>query len=290
MADGAVSGWWPLGGHRPRSADRRRRPLEPWKRNGVACRCRESSARAYRSERRDRRGSRASRAAPRPRTQAPVSPTLIAGGERDGQGLAGGDPPRRPGRGATGPSLASTARPSRTRCSRPRCSASSAEPSPTRGGPSQAWSRSPIAARSSSTRSACCQRRCRPSCSPSSRSGHVRRLGEHPGRVRGHVRCVAASLEDLHGPRCAARRFREDLYHRLAVVTLTAAAAARARRRCHWCSPSTSWLASARTTGFRRKVLKADARTALLAHAWPGNVRELANVIERAACWATVRQ
>ncbi len=88
---------------------------------------------------------------------------------------------------------------------------------------------------------------------------------------------VTATNEDLARP-IRERRFREDLYHRLAVLTRRAAAAARARRRRRRCWPSTSSPGPAPTTACRAKTLAADARAALLAHRWPGNVRELSNV------------
>src|SRR6267378_1125167 len=60
---------------------------------------------------------------------------------------------------------------------------------------------------------------------------------------------VTATNEDLMVA-VRERRFREDLYHRLAVLTLT---------------------------------LPPDARAALLAYRWPGNIRELGNLMERVA-------
>ena len=79
-----------------------------------------------------------------------------------------------------------------------------------------------------------------------------------------------------------ARRFREDLYHRLAVVVL-ALPPLRAR------GPDILLLAehfltrACRDYGLAPKTLSPDVRAALLAHRWPGNVRELANTMERVA-------
>jgi DNA-binding NtrC family response regulator len=76
------------------------------------------------------------------------------------------------------------------------------------------------------------------------------------------------------------RRFREDLYHRLAVLTLRLPPV---RER----AADVSLLAEhflrqlCADYDMRPKTLTADARAALLAYPWPGNVRELSNVIER---------
>jgi transcriptional regulator with AAA-type ATPase domain len=78
------------------------------------------------------------------------------------------------------------------------------------------------------------------------------------------------------------RRFREDLYHRLAVLTL-------------WLPPlrergsdivllAEHYLARACADyNLPPKRLTEEARGALVAYGWPGNVRELANVMERVA-------
>jgi DNA-binding NtrC family response regulator/tetratricopeptide (TPR) repeat protein len=78
------------------------------------------------------------------------------------------------------------------------------------------------------------------------------------------------------------RRFREDLFHRLAVLTLTLPPL---RER-----PEDILLLADRFLrrecadyGLPPRTLSADAQSALVAYAWPGNVRELSNVIERAA-------
>ena len=94
------------------------------------------------------------------------------------------------------------------------------------------------------------------------------------------IRLVAATNRELEAE-ARAGRFREDLYHRLNVVTLRtpplrdrredipvlaayflARSAAACNRRVHGFSP--------------------DAERLLTAHSWPGNVRELENAIERA--------
>jgi DNA-binding NtrC family response regulator/predicted ATPase len=78
------------------------------------------------------------------------------------------------------------------------------------------------------------------------------------------------------------RRFREDLYHRLAVVTLWLPPLR--ERRSDIVRLAEHYLARACTDyELRPKRLREDARQALMAYAWPGNVRELANVMERLA-------
>ena len=106
----------------------------------------------------------------------------------------------------------------------------------------------------------------------------VRRLGGTRSEPV-DVWVLAATSEDLQAA-IRTRRFREDLYHRLAVVTLRLPPL---RER------GTDILLLARhylgracvDYGVRLKTLTADAESALMAYRWPGNVRELANVIER---------
>ena len=90
---------------------------------------------------------------------------------------------------------------------------------------------------------------------------------------------IAATNENLAAA-TRARRFREDLYHRLAVVSL-AMPALRDR------GPDVLRLAEhflARACAdysLPARTLAPGAQAALLAYRWPGNVRELANVMER---------
>jgi DNA-binding NtrC family response regulator/tetratricopeptide (TPR) repeat protein len=108
----------------------------------------------------------------------------------------------------------------------------------------------------------------------------VRRLGAtRPEPV--DVWIIAASNEDLEAA-VRARRFREDLYHRLAVVTLSIPPL---RDRGHdVILLAEHYLGRACTEyGLPAKTLAPDTRAALLAHSWPGNVRELTNTMERVA-------
>ena len=108
----------------------------------------------------------------------------------------------------------------------------------------------------------------------------VRRLGSTHSEPA-DVAIIAATSENLldavHG-----RRYREDLYHRLAVVIVRLPPLA--ERGSDILLLGEHFLAQACTEyGLPPKTLAADARAALLAYRWPGNVRELANVMERTA-------
>ncbi len=95
---------------------------------------------------------------------------------------------------------------------------------------------------------------------------------------------IAATNEDLRRRR-ATRRFREDLYHRLAVLTL-ALPPLRERRRDIVLLAEHFLARACADYGLPAKTLAPDARAALLAYRWPGNVRELANTMERVALLA----
>ena len=84
----------------------------------------------------------------------------------------------------------------------------------------------------------------------------------------------------------AAANLREDLYHRLAVVTLSLPPLR--ERGDDIVRLADRFLAAACTDyGLPPKTLADDARYALLDHRWPGNVRELMNVMERVALLTT---
>ena len=95
------------------------------------------------------------------------------------------------------------------------------------------------------------------------------------------VRWIAATNVDL-GIAMAEGRFREDLYHRLAVFPI---ALPPLRQRREDILPLAEHLlqrAGPRVGGGGRSLSPA-ARDELRAYDWPGNVRELANALERAA-------
>src|SRR5664279_4046465 len=95
------------------------------------------------------------------------------------------------------------------------------------------------------------------------------------------VRIVAATNSDL-GEEMLAGRFREDLYHRLAVFPIRIPPL---RERLADIIPLAEDLLAriSRQLGRARLTLDAEAQTRLLSYPWPGNVRELGNVLERAA-------
>ena len=109
--------------------------------------------------------------------------------------------------------------------------------------------------------------------------GVVRRLGATaPETV--DVWVIAATNEDVDAAR-QAHRFREDLYHRLAVLAIDVPSL-RARGD-DILNLAEHFLARACTDyGLSPRTLTPDAAAALLAYRWPGNVRELSNVLERA--------
>jgi DNA-binding NtrC family response regulator len=108
----------------------------------------------------------------------------------------------------------------------------------------------------------------------------VRRLGS----TRSHpidVWVLSATSEDLVA-RAKARQFREDLYHRLALLTIQLPALRDRGDDIELLAEHFLGRAGA-DYGLPPKRLDASARAALRAHAWPGNVRELANLMERSA-------
>ncbi len=92
---------------------------------------------------------------------------------------------------------------------------------------------------------------------------------------------IAASNQNLLAE-AHARRFRQDLYHRLAVVTLTLPLLR--DRGADVILLAEHFLAEyCDEYGMPAKTLAPETRAALLAHPWQGNVRELANTMERVA-------
>jgi DNA-binding NtrC family response regulator/tetratricopeptide (TPR) repeat protein len=80
-------------------------------------------------------------------------------------------------------------------------------------------------------------------------------------------------------------RFRADLFHRLAVVTLVLPPL-RTRGRDVLLLAEHFLQRICEDYGLQPRALTKDAEAALLSYPWPGNVRELANVLERAALLA----
>jgi two-component system, NtrC family, response regulator AtoC len=107
----------------------------------------------------------------------------------------------------------------------------------------------------------------------------VRRLGATRDEPV-DVWIVTATNEDLRVA-IRERRFREDLYHRLAVLTVTLPPLR--ERGDDIVLLAEHFLARVCAEyGVAPRTFADDARAALGAYTWPGNVRELSNVIERA--------
>ncbi len=106
----------------------------------------------------------------------------------------------------------------------------------------------------------------------------VRRLGSTRDEAV-DVWIVTATNEDLRTA-VRERRFREDLYHRLAVLPL-ALPPLRERGADIGALADHFLQGACADYGVPPKTLTAAAHAALLAYPWPGNVRELANLMER---------
>ncbi len=106
--------------------------------------------------------------------------------------------------------------------------------------------------------------------------GEVRRVGDtRPFSV--DVRILCATNQDLRA--CVAqRRFREDLYYRLRVFTLTVPPL---RERAEDVLPLAAMFLRQHRHPTGRVTPRAER--VLQAHAWPGNVRELANAVNHGA-------
>jgi len=101
--------------------------------------------------------------------------------------------------------------------------------------------------------------------------------------IRADVRVVAATNRDLE-TLIRDGRFREDLYYRLNVVTLTLPPLRERREDVpflvdHFLTKYAAELGE--------RALSSDALDRLVDYAWPGNVRELENVIQHAMVMAT---
>jgi two-component system NtrC family response regulator len=110
-------------------------------------------------------------------------------------------------------------------------------------------------------------------------SRQVRRLGgldEFPVECR-----IIAAASPLLEQVVASGEFREDLYYRLNVFSISLPAL---RERLEDVELIARQFLAEETREYQRpKRFSDDAVAALLVHRWPGNVRELKNVVERAA-------
>ncbi|MBO6846517.1 MAG: sigma-54-dependent Fis family transcriptional regulator [Maricaulis sp.] len=99
------------------------------------------------------------------------------------------------------------------------------------------------------------------------------------------VRVISSSSRDLHAS-IESGEFREDLYHRLAVVPIAVPALAERREDIPYLVEHFQESLTV-TAGLPRRVFGEDVMAALQAHSWPGNVRQLRNNVERLLILAT---
>lgn len=109
------------------------------------------------------------------------------------------------------------------------------------------------------------------------------RLGENQVR-NANVRVIAATNRDL-SEQVARGEFREDLFYRLNVISVTVPALR--ERSADLVDFAESYLRHfAGQMGRELDGFEAEARRVVLNHPWPGNLRELRNAIERAVILA----
>ncbi|HEU5319516.1 MAG TPA: sigma-54 dependent transcriptional regulator, partial [Methylomirabilota bacterium] len=113
--------------------------------------------------------------------------------------------------------------------------------------------------------------------------GEFERLGG-TRTLRVDVRVVAATNQDL-GQMVKDKRFREDLYYRLNVITVTVPPLRERREDVRVLAEHFLRIYAAKNNR-RLEGFSAEAMDRLEAHAWPGNVRELENVVERSVVLA----
>jgi DNA-binding NtrC family response regulator len=109
------------------------------------------------------------------------------------------------------------------------------------------------------------------------------RLGSNR-TIRVDVRIIAATNKDLE-KEISEGRFREDLYYRLNVVTISIPPL---RQRVEDIEPIAEFFLHKFSHALSKKVKKIDpvAMRLLKGYRWPGNIRELENTIERAVLMA----
>jgi len=109
--------------------------------------------------------------------------------------------------------------------------------------------------------------------------GEIRRLGSNTP-VYVDARVVAATNKDMKSL-VVSKKFREDLYYRLNVISIMIPPL---RKRKTDILPLAQHFLKIYSSKMGKKVLRLapESRQLLLKYDWPGNVRELENVIERA--------
>jgi two-component system nitrogen regulation response regulator NtrX len=105
-----------------------------------------------------------------------------------------------------------------------------------------------------------------------------RRVGGNTD-VQVDVRVISSSSRDLR-EEIAAGRLREDLFHRLNVVSLRVPGLEERREDIPELITDCMELIGA-ASGLPKRILAEDAVATLQVQAWPGNVRQLRNVVER---------
>jgi two-component system, NtrC family, response regulator AlgB len=108
--------------------------------------------------------------------------------------------------------------------------------------------------------------------------GEYERLGETATR-KASVRVIAATNRDLK-QEVQQGVFREDLYYRLAVITVEMPPLR--ERPADVLRLAEHYLEHFAKRGRQKKKFSPEARAVVCAHPWPGNLRELRNVMERA--------
>ena len=98
-------------------------------------------------------------------------------------------------------------------------------------------------------------------------------------RVNVDVRIISSSSRDLPAA-IAEGAFREDLFHRLAVVPVRVPALSERREDIPELIDFFMGQVSA-TTGLPKRKIGTDAMAVLQSHDWPGNIRQLRNNVER---------
>jgi DNA-binding NtrC family response regulator len=109
----------------------------------------------------------------------------------------------------------------------------------------------------------------------------VRRLGSTRD-IAVDVRIIAATNADIE-KRVREKRFRADLYHRLAVLTYAVPPLRRRRRELEGI---VEYLLERRSSALPSVEITPEALDVLRAYSWPGNIRELDNVLRRAVVFA----
>lgn len=119
-------------------------------------------------------------------------------------------------------------------------------------------------------------------------SGEVTPLGQSAS-VKVNTRIIAATHRDL-GADIVAGRFREDLFHRLAVGILRLPPLRDREGDMDVLIDHFLGLINADAQGrpeSQHKEISLEGRNILHAHSWPGNVRELYHTLLRAAIWSS---